>query len=328
MWWLLLLLPAIAQAQSSFAGAAACQPCHPQHYDRQIRSHHARSLRRIGETDLVRRFTEAPLRERGGTEFSYEAVPGGIRAVARRGPDRAEALLEWAFGAGSQGITPVGRIDGRYIEHRISYYTRAGRPARTVGHPGASSPDARSALGMVQSPETIARCFSCHATNVQPGPDLAAMHSGVQCERCHGPASAHVERPGSAKLLNAGRLPAKASVQVCGECHRAPAPGAASHMPEVDDPVSIRFQPIGLMASRCFEQSGKLTCLTCHDPHEDARPRSDRFYATQCLSCHASSSKRAQRCRRQTQQDCLPCHMQSSSPLPYLTFTDHRIRVH
>src|SRR5262249_24781590 len=156
------------------------------------------------------------------------------------------ALLEWAFGAGAQGITPVGRLDGRYMEHRISYYTAPQTPALTMGHPAGTSRDARSALGLLQAPEVIYRCFNCHATNVQPGsagPDLLRMEPGVVCERCHGPGRAHMaavreKRPAAeiAKtVLNAGRYPARAIVQICGECHRAPQERNLSAAPEVDD---------------------------------------------------------------------------------------------
>src|SRR5690606_24995573 len=101
-----------------------------------------------------------------------------------------------------------------------------------------------------------------------------------------------------------------------------------SEMPELDDPTSIRFQPVGLMASRCFKASGTLSCLSCHDPHEDARPASDPSYTRVCLSCHKPETQGSTECRRAAKENCLPCHMQAASPEPHLRFTDHRIRVY
>src|SRR5262249_1146746 len=120
--------------------------------------------------------------------------------------------------------------------------------------------------------------------------------------------------------------PPKALVEACGECHRLPPPGGTSDQPERENPESIRFAPVGLMASRCFQASGRLSCLTCHDPPSATRP-APAFYAGKCLGCHTADAPVESACRRAARADCLPCHMPKSSPVPFLTFTDHRIRV-
>lgn len=313
---------------SDFTGAASCAECHAAHSARQRVSHHALALRRIADTELPRVLAAAELRERSGVEFNYRPGPQGVIATTTLGTDRAAMILEWAFGAGAQGITPVGRAGQRWVEHRISYFTEPGHPARTIGHPAQPSRDAASALGIVQDAATITRCFRCHAGGVKDGPDLSAIEPGVACERCHGPGRAHIEAARASRPLdairaatfNAARFPAKAIIQTCAECHRGP--GEA----DPNDPVSIRFQPAGLLASRCFQKSGKLSCLGCHDPHEDARPRTSDHYSARCLSCHGTGGRTPVNCKRATRQNCVECHMPRSSPLPFISFTDHRIR--
>lgn len=318
----------MALAASDFTGSAACTECHPKHDVRQAASHHANALRPIAQTVLPKILAQANLRERSGVEFEYRSVPQGVIAAASMRGKRAEMLLEWAFGAGAQGVTPVGRAGSRYVEHRISYFTEPDHPGLTIGHPPAASRDPASALGVPQPAETISRCFRCHSTGTKEGPDLSEMEAGVRCERCHGPGRAHIEaaRSGANKervrtaTFNAARFPARRVVEICAECHRAPG--------DVDthDPVSIRFQPVGLMASRCFQKSGALSCLTCHDPHEDARPAATGHYTSKCVACHASVGKPAVKCRRDARENCVECHMPRSSPLPHIHFTDHRIR--
>jgi predicted CXXCH cytochrome family protein len=282
------------QVSAAYVGSQACKPCHPSEFDRQTGSHHAQALRPIAES-LLR-------------EFAMDKI-------------------EWAFGAGAQGITPVGRLNGQYFENQLSYYSRLHGLATTFGHPEhPTSPIGK--LGILQDNRTITHCFNCHATNVRPtaagGPDLEAMQPGVQCERCHGPGSAHIAAPARGQLLNPGRLAPVAQAQVCGECHRVAGPDTGNE-PELENPVNVRFAPIGLMASRCFRESKKLACTTCHDPHENARPRADASYNRVCRSCHTAGKSRA---HVSTAGDCLGCHMKQASLSPYLRFTDHRIRVY
>lgn len=333
-------------------GAPTCGECHQQQYAKQAFSRHALALRPIKETRLPQLLMGRLLRERNGISFEYQLLEDGLQITAQKNGDKASALLEWAFGAGAQGITPVGRVKGHYFEHRISYYTEPAEPARTIGHPGEPSPSPLAALGQIQTAETIFRCFNCHATGVRPGPqepDLSAMRPGIECERCHGPGRLHVAAARSGPLqpdlvksiVNPGRLPASALVEMCGECHRSSMPGPTAPTLERDDSVSVRFQPVGFKSSRCFSASKNFSCLTCHNPHEDAHSREDLFYTEKCVACHRDVPQPNARCQRATrpnntgqsvinnrQRNCLPCHMRRTSPLPHLTFTDHQIRVY
>ena len=318
-------------------GPETCRPCHPGEFAAHSNSRHNSALRPIVDTPVPLLLAESPVRERSGIAFEYTKGPNDLLVGVTLGRKRIDASLHWAFGSGAQAYTPVGFRNGRYFEHRVSFYTSVGRPGRTMGHPGEASRSPESALGLVQDLETIYRCFNCHATGVKPGPDLTDMRAGVSCERCHGPGSAHASaaragRP-RAELLRSvvvlSTLTARETVRSCAECHRSPALSAASIEPEVKDPMSIRFQPVGLLASMCFKKSGRLSCVTCHSPHENAR-REPEFYVAKCVGCHAVSSavSHSMACRLSKRENCLPCHMQRSAPAEYLSFTDHRIRVY
>lgn len=318
---------------AEYVGKQACAECHKAQYEKQSASHHAGSLHPIAGS-LV---GTTLLKDGHSPDGRMQYAPRGNSIIVREKGAPDTAVLEWAFGAGAQGSTPVGHLGEQYIEHRFSYYSRIRNLAPTFGHPvRVSTPIAE--LGVLQANGTIFRCFHCHATAVEQvssRPDLTHLLPGVQCERCHGPGSSHIEAakkgaPTEAirrEIVNPGRFSAKALIQICGQCHRLPTPDMGDQ-PELENPVTVRFAPIGLLASRCFRASGTLSCLTCHDPHADASPRTDMSYTAKCLGCHENDRTPAKCCRRAAKQNCLPCHMKQASLGANLRFTDHRIRVY
>ncbi|MCX6592696.1 MAG: multiheme c-type cytochrome [Acidobacteria bacterium] len=308
------------------AGNSACAPCHANEVARHARSGHGRALRPAAPDDHLQGLTHA---EANGTRYRY---PAGNRVEIAKGGESLQAVFDWAFGSGLYGITYVGQREGRWVEHRLTYYLDSKTADFTPGHRRTPPATLIDALGVRQSVADARRCFGCHATGVQPGdeatgPDLKQMVPGVQCERCHGPGAAHVKAPTAKNVLNPGRFPARQQVLICGECHRTPPAQNASREPELDDPLSVRFQPVGLMASNCFQKSGKLSCLTCHDAHDAPQRKNAAFYDAKCVGCHEGAGSKLRRAA-QCKPDCVSCHMPKSTPVPHLTFTDHRIRAY
>lgn len=274
------------------------------------------ALRPINQTKLPELLAREPIKERNGASFTYQDA----NVTVARGDQRIALPLMWAFGAGVKGFTPVGKLGDTFIEHRVSWYTEPNKPSLTAGHPTNAGPDLNASLGIVQSPEMTSRCFGCHASGVETKGDLSKMRPGVTCERCHGPGSDHVKE--GKPIFSPKKLAsAKAKIGVCAQCHRSPNKEFASDMPEMDEPSSIRFAPVGFQVSKCFRAGKDFTCITCHDPHVDLMPASDSSYTRVCQTCH-------EQCKTGKREACVSCHMKASTPLPHLTFTDHRIRVY
>lgn len=293
-------------------GNEACRSCHPAQVEQHRATRHARSLRPITTTEFWKNLPDGPIAEaRNGYQLHYQRTDEGVRVLAERGPERLTAAIEWAFGAGAQGVTPLLRRGDRFYEHRISFYPPAGRFDLTLGHSPGPSASAEAALGIGQPRETLRQCLGCHASieeNNRSERTTAVRTPGVDCSRCHDGAERHATM--QSPVGNPRRLSPQAEVALCAACHRLTPPGRAN------DPLNIRFQPLRLLRSACYEKGG-VRCSTCHPAHQD-RAQKAAFYRSRCLNCHPQQARKG---------DCLPCHMPRSSPAPYLTFTDHWIRA-
>ncbi|HLH02905.1 MAG TPA: hypothetical protein VKX25_09055 [Bryobacteraceae bacterium] len=252
---------------------------------------------------------EKPLHESaGGYEFEFQRSPDSIQVTAERGTDRASGTIHWVLGAGAQGETPLIATAAGTLESRISFFPQLPRYGITIGQHAADSTSAQAALGRLQTREMLAQCLGCHATAVTR--DLEPVVPGVQCQRCHAGAEAHLANPAAHHPVNPGKLSAPAQVEFCGTCHRFRLSGPP------DAIENVRFQPYRLAMSRCFS-SGKLSCTTCHAAHQDARRNDNAFYNQRCVSCHTQPHRSG---------DCISCHMPRVQLHPALAFTDHYIR--
>lgn len=246
----------------------------------------------------------------------------------------------WAFGAGDHAVTFVSKVsDDYYLEHSFSYYPALKAFALTPRHDVLRADTLNQAMGQpikTHGPgAAIVDCFGCHSTGpvkLAANGEVEVSEAGVRCEACHGPGGDHRDAATRGKLREVSQLisnPRNLSADrlnlLCGRCHRA-----ISTSLDWNSPWSVRHQPPFLVRSRCFQNSGgKLSCLTCHDPHEPVRRGDTTYYKTRCVACHnAAAHPPARTCLALKDSDCTTCHMPAVTFGSRLKFANHWIGVY
>lgn len=323
---------------SRYAGNEACASCHQKEAQAHAGSPHVHAMSRVDAAShgvLFRRPSDVKDPKQG---ILYRtAVENGrciLVAATEQGPVVAEA--EYGFGSGKNGITYLGRQGDAELELRLSYYPKGKRWAFSPGQQlNSRSGGMVLETGLIKPAETVESCFVCHSTVIAKEKDQllpGTCMMGVGCEACHGPGQEHIAavRRGDAdlRMLKLGQVPGQRLTQeLCGQCHRSPA------HEDLSDAFSRsqlpRLQGLALSQSLCFTNSeGRLSCLTCHDPH-DQSPKPESYYNGKCMSCHSGASPEQHACRVEPRGDCVSCHMPAQPVgMPFgLRYRTHWIKV-
>ncbi len=282
------------------------------------------------------------------TQFSIESGETGMVQRLDRDGLSAEYNIAYTVGSGAHAVAYLIEIDHRLFQSPLGYFAGRGW-GMSPGYENDKAPD-------FYRPVTPA-CLFCHSGDARPVPETYNTYQdppfeaeAITCERCHGPAEAHLRAPVPGSIINPANLPPRARDSICEQCHlngeeRVPNPGkqladfrpgeeledvfsvyvnAATRDPSRATPFRVVSQVQQLALSVCSREShGKLWCGTCHDPHQlptDAKA----YFRSRCLSCHGSTLVKT---HPKTSDDCIGCHMprRPVTDGAHTSFTDHRI---
>jgi hypothetical protein len=186
---------------------------------------------------------------------------------------------------------------------------------------------------------------------------------GIDCERCHGPAKEHVtyhEKFPNARTAHAivsfKSLSRQQKFDACAICHSGsdgfklksrfdfkPGDNLSDFYRNRIIPGRSNFDVHGnqaglLSQSQCFIKSETMTCVTCHNPHENAS-KNPAFYSAICMSCHNGVNHSASAAKGMSKDafkiNCISCHMPKESSIAIrfqasnsAPFSSYQLRTH
>ncbi|MDJ0823927.1 MAG: multiheme c-type cytochrome [Rhodobacter sp.] len=264
--------------EAEYAGAETCKACHLEIYEDYARSGHPWKIHKVD----------------GAAPTYPEGTSPGVWSPP--------ADLEWAdisyviggYGWKARFMDLEGYIltGDQNRQYNLANET-LGLAANWTGYSASTAP---------RKPYT---CGTCHTTGWEatgedgphqdglPGIHGTWVETGVTCEACHGPGSAHVANPAEVDLSVAPN---------CNACHIR---GDVTQIDASNGLVRHHEQYEDLLAS----PHNALGCGACHDPHKGTKYDLGGFKGQEatCNACHKEQAPVA--VAAEAHSDCTSCHM-------------------
>lgn len=360
----------VYDTDAHYVGMDQCRSCHASVYESFMQTGMGQSFAPASRAKSAADFSPGhALVYDKDNDFYYKPYFSGdsffIKEYRLEGRDTIHKRIErvdYIIGSGQHTNSHIYSSNGYLYQAPITFYTQRGRWDLAPGfEKGESSRFSR----LIQL-----ECMSCH--NGYPefvsGSEnkYTALKHGIDCERCHGPGSLHVAEKSAGHLVdtskgpdytivNPRRLNTELQNNVCQRCHLQGIavlnegkgfydfrPGMKlSEVMNVFMPQYEGAQDKMIMASHvermkkspCYINSGKMSCITCHNPHLSVKVTPRAQFLNACYSCHKGNDE-SRGCteklavRAAKNNDCITCHMphNSSIDIPHVAITDHFIR--
>lgn len=352
--------------RSAWISPMECRPCHAAVVDSFMKTGKGRSMYPAATAPPLEDWTVSPVYDRF-RNFYYlprKVKEGDYRILEFRLEEKdtvhkLELPIDFFIGSGNQTRSYLVNRNGYLYEMPLTWYRQKGIWDLSPGYEKGGNERFSRAVGT--------ECMACHAAGFE-----ADSHSinhfrnvgqALDCGSCHGDMKAHLEnakagKPVQKDLLRLGKIPLKAQLDVCRQCHlegvkvRKRNAAAGDYAPgknfsdfyEVFVP-STGEQDFGfashaerLQLSACFKGSkGKMNCQTCHDPHAAGPADQEKAIANTCASCHGPGHEiscsgvylvELKETEEEKNQNCVSCHMArgGTNDIPHVSSHDHWIR--
>jgi hypothetical protein len=361
--------PGSNESSNGYVGSKFCAECHRAIYNVFNETDMGRSMSPVSPALLekipnsthivdaqLNRHFEVSVRDGNLYQDDYET------GAEEKEIFRDTQKVEWIIGSGANGFGAIVRRSDALFEAPLSFYSKTQHWALSPGYESYDYGFSRPILPA---------CIACHSGRPRPIPDGNGRfldppfkELAIGCENCHGPGALHIGemkqgRPAARdnhSIVNPAKLPSWLADNICASCHQTgdarvlkPGKNFQDFRPgsALDDTLAILIVPpkrdapvrsdllehyFSMTLSKCYRESkGRLSCITCHDPHTQPAGREvSVLFRLRCLTCHTEKScavPPAIRQRKNPPDDCAGCHMpkRDVKEIPHSMLTNHRI---
>lgn len=339
---------------TDYAGSESCVQCHQVQYNMALQSSHFKATAPAVPGNVLGDFDEDDhtfIYDKN-TRLVMEKRNDSLYQVLYKNGKEVEAhRFEIVFGI-KHAQTSVYWRDNNTYELPVSFYNSINNWATSPGFPADKPYFDR----MVVKDCYSCHASNISSRNVNQSSDQKNFLSmevediidkktivyGIDCERCHGPAKKHVEfhlKNPNVKTANSitsfKTLNRQQKLDACALCHAGndgmkmksrfdfkPGDNLSDfyrNTRSVTDTAQfdIHGNQFRLMSqSKCFINSEKMDCITCHNPHENAS-KNMASYSKICMSCHQGLKHKEQTLKMMPEKlmasNCVECHMPKKS---------------
>ena len=340
---------------TDYAGSESCIQCHQTQHDMALKSSHFKATAPAIPGNVLGDFDKGNhifIYDKN-TRLAIEKRNDSLYQVLYKNGKEVEAHpFDIVFGTKHAQTSVFWRNRNTY-ELPISYYHSIKGWATSPGFPAdkpyfdrmvvkdcyschASNASSRS----VQQNSTEVNFISMDVEDII---DPKTIVYGIDCERCHGPAKKHAEfhlKNPNVKVANSiasiKNLSRQQKLDACALCHGGndgmkmksrfdfkPGDNLSEFYRStrsITDTTTfdVHGNQFRLMAqSKCFVNSEKMDCITCHNPHENAS-KDLASYSKICMSCHQTGIKHSDKTLKTMPgnllaNNCVECHMPKKS---------------
>ncbi|MDF2436354.1 MAG: hypothetical protein K0Q95_730 [Bacteroidota bacterium] len=322
-----------------YVGMSQCKLCHQSIYDSFIKTGMGKSFEHASRSKSAAKLDKHTVIYDKFSDFYYHPYWDGdsMRIMEFRLKDKDTIYkriekVDYIIGSGQHTNSHIQSVNGYLNQMPMTFYTQKGKWDLPPGFENGFNTRFSRKIGL--------ECMSCH--NTLPGftegseNKFTSVPEGVNCERCHGPGSIHVQQRSTGSkvdtskyidysIVNPGKLSIERQFDVCQRCHLQgnavlkegksffdfkPGMKLSDHLTvflprykDADDEFIMASHADRLKQSPCYIQSIKNADTNSLRPYKNAMT---------CVTCHNPHVSVKVTGTNVFNDACLKCHNSST----------------